>query len=257
MRYAVLSKSAALYLECVHYRLNWAEKGVVETPPNVTRVFNKDTLCEKMYPQMCEECLWPCWRAPLEMKHFRERREFHKTEALSAKAMPSCAEWRPHVPIWCLFLVCHAPKAPPVPPVQRAPSPHDGAFSAQQYTMCPHKYASTLTYTDSAIMRSTSCTRRRPRCIKAPSVPKGGALDMTQFPSLKYAFDHVAGIRAPLRGNGRAPTESEKHLYRIISSECIANSTKVLRKAYMERRLYAVFEGASSVETLPSVTRFF
>ena len=28
MRYAVLSKSAALYLECVHYRLNWAEKGV-------------------------------------------------------------------------------------------------------------------------------------------------------------------------------------------------------------------------------------
>ena len=28
MRYAVLSKSAALYLECVHHRLNWAEKGV-------------------------------------------------------------------------------------------------------------------------------------------------------------------------------------------------------------------------------------
>ena len=51
---------------------------------------------------------------------------------------------------------------------------------------------------------------------------------MAQFLPLKYAFDHVdvAGIRAPLRGNGRAPTESEKHLYRIISSECIANSTK-------------------------------
>ena len=30
---------------------------LVETLPNVTRVFNKDTLCEKMYPQMCEECL--------------------------------------------------------------------------------------------------------------------------------------------------------------------------------------------------------
>ena len=29
MRYTVLSKSAALYLKCVHYRLNWAEKGVV------------------------------------------------------------------------------------------------------------------------------------------------------------------------------------------------------------------------------------
>ena len=42
---------------------------------------------------------------------------------------------------------------------------------------------------------------------------------------------HVASIRAPLRGNGGAPTESEKHLYRITSSECIANSTKVLRKA--------------------------
>ena len=27
---------------------------LVETLPNVTRVFNKDTLCEKMYPQMCE-----------------------------------------------------------------------------------------------------------------------------------------------------------------------------------------------------------
>ena len=84
-----------------------------------------------MYPQMCEECLWPCWRAPLEMEPFRERLEFHKQEALSAKTMPSCPEWRPHVPIRCLFLVCHALKASTVPSVQRAPSPHDGAFSEQ------------------------------------------------------------------------------------------------------------------------------
>ena len=28
VRYAVLSNSAALFLECVHYRLNWPEKGV-------------------------------------------------------------------------------------------------------------------------------------------------------------------------------------------------------------------------------------
>ena len=29
VRYAVLPKSSALYPECVHYRLNWAEKGVL------------------------------------------------------------------------------------------------------------------------------------------------------------------------------------------------------------------------------------
>ena len=28
VRYTVLPKSGALYPECVHYRLNWAEKGV-------------------------------------------------------------------------------------------------------------------------------------------------------------------------------------------------------------------------------------
>ena len=98
--------------------------------------------------------------------------------------------------------------------------------------MFPCKYASILMYTDLANMcQIVVMHHRRLRCIRAPSVPKGGALDMIQCPSLKYAFDHVVGIRAPLRGNGRAPTESEKHLYRITSSECIANSTKVLRKA--------------------------
>ena len=167
---------------------------------------------------------------------------------------------------------------------QRTPSPHDGAFSAQgpapSKTLCPP----VNTPLPSRIPIRRLCVVRhapvgRPRCIKAPSVPKGGALDMIQFPSLKYAIDHVAGIMAPLRGNGRAPTESEKHLYRIVSSECIANSMKVLWKAlwmhmvmrcrlwlegrssglkkYIEGRLYAVCEGASSVETLPSVTRFF
>ena len=29
--YAVLTKLVALRLECVHYRLNWAEKGVVDS----------------------------------------------------------------------------------------------------------------------------------------------------------------------------------------------------------------------------------
>ena len=76
-----------------------------------------------------------------------------------------------------------------VPSAPRAQRP------AKHYT--PRKYASTLTYTDSAIMRSTSCTRRRPRCLKAPSVPKGGALDMIQFLSLKYAFDHVLASGRP------------------------------------------------------------
>ena len=30
VRYAVLPKQGALYPECAHYRLNWAEKGVLE-----------------------------------------------------------------------------------------------------------------------------------------------------------------------------------------------------------------------------------
>ena len=40
--YAVLTKLVALRLECVHYRLNWAEKGVLNDPSagenNVTNV---------------------------------------------------------------------------------------------------------------------------------------------------------------------------------------------------------------------------
>ena len=46
----------------------------------------------------------------------------------------------------------------PVSSVQRAPSPHDGAFNAQGpapsktlYVRRPRKYASTLTYTDSRL----------------------------------------------------------------------------------------------------------
>ena len=85
--------------------------------------------------------------------------------------------------------------------MQRVPPPHDGAFSAQQDTMSLRKYASPLTHTDSAVMRSTSCTRRRPRCIKAPSVPKGGALDMTQFPSLN---PRPAGVFSRTRPAGGA-----------------------------------------------------
>ena len=128
-----------------------------------------------MHPQMCEECLGSCCRAPLEMKPLRERPNFTS---------------RRH----CLLKRCtHAP---------------NGALSR----------------TDSVIILDVPCTEGTSRlqgafaswrCLRRP-----GEKQDTQCPSLKYAFGHVAaaGIRAPLRGNGRAPAESEKHLYRKILS---------------------------------------
>ena len=54
-------------------------------------------------------------------------------------------------------------------------------------------------------MRSTSCTRRRPRCIKAPPVPKGGALDITQLPSLNPRRHRPFRILPRHKGGGLVP----------------------------------------------------
>ena len=43
--YAVLTKLVALRLECVHYRLNWAEKGVVGIA-----LAGQENLCQEIVP---------------------------------------------------------------------------------------------------------------------------------------------------------------------------------------------------------------
>ena len=123
------------------------DASLVETPPKVTRVFNKDTLCEKNVPSNV-------WRVSLTMLKGASRNEalprttrISQDGGASAKTMPWCAEWRHHVPIRRLFLMCHAPKAAKDAFTSRRCLQRPGP-SAQQDTMSPRKYASTLTYTD-------------------------------------------------------------------------------------------------------------
>ena len=63
VRYAVLTKSSALYPECVHNRLNWAEKGVLSVAAygGHGRVMRSDkaafsvTLGTIFWESMCEK----------------------------------------------------------------------------------------------------------------------------------------------------------------------------------------------------------
>ena len=144
---------------CLCAVLNGAS--LVKTLPNVTRVLIKIPYAKK--------CTLKCVKSAFDHVEGRfskwspsENREFQKPEALSAKTKPSCAEWSRYVSIRCLFLVWHAPKTPPVPSVQRAPSPNDGVCSAQwkSKTQCPPVTTPLplRMYIDSALMFSASCT---------------------------------------------------------------------------------------------------
>ena len=53
--YAVLTKLVALRLECVHYRLNWAEKGVVGFFSMKDRLVMKVSYIANSYEKM-QEC---------------------------------------------------------------------------------------------------------------------------------------------------------------------------------------------------------